>query len=96
MSNLQVVTEEYIQQFLAAFEFLFERMPQEFENYKVHSEVMRDEFKDKRRAIPLLHRNGHTYKISTHNERMRRVPLDAFSKFGPYKWTAQLPFPDEE
>lgn len=96
MSNLQVVTQEYIRQFLAAFEFLFERLPQEFENYKVHSEVMRDEFNEKRRAIPLLHRNGHYYKISTHNERMRRVPVDSFSKFGPYKWTAELPFPDEE
>lgn len=96
MSNLQVVTEEYIRQFLEAFEFLFERMPEEFENYKVHSEVMRDEFNEKRRAIPLLHRNGYAYKISTHNERMRRVPVDSFSKHGPYKWTALLPFPDEE
>ncbi|MEN8243199.1 MAG: hypothetical protein ABFS17_14910 [Chloroflexota bacterium] len=96
MSNLQVVSAEYIRQFLASFEFLFERMPQEFINYKVHSEVMRDEFKKLRRAIPLLHRNGQAYKISSHNERMRRVTFDKFSKFGPYKWTADLLFPDEE
>jgi hypothetical protein len=96
MSNLQVVTREYIRQFLDAFEFLFERMPEEFINYKVHSEVMRDEFNEKRRAIPLLHRNGNAYKISTHNERMRRVPVESFCKFGPYKWTAELLFPGEE
>jgi hypothetical protein len=96
MSNLQVVSAEYIQQFLASFEFLFKRMPQELINYKVHSEVMRDEFQKKRRAIPLLHRNGQAYKISAHNERLRRVRFDSFSKFGPYKWTADLPFPDEE
>jgi hypothetical protein len=96
MSNLQVVTAEYIRQFLAAFEFIFERMPEEFVNYQVHSEVMRDDFNEKRRAIPLLHRNGNAYKISTHNERMRRVPVDSFPKHGPYKWTAALPFPDED
>lgn len=95
MSNLQVVTSEYLQQFLSAFETVFERMPQEFENYKVHSEVMRDEFNEQRRAIPLLHRNGNAYNISTHNERMRRVPVEGFPKFGPYKVAAALPFPDE-
>ncbi len=95
MSNLQVVTTEYMQQFLRTFEKVFERMPQEYENYRVHSEVMRDEFNEQRRAIPLLHRNGYAYKISTHNERMRRVPVDSFPKFGPYQVTAALPFPDE-
>ena len=96
MSNLQVVTEKYKYQFLTSFEFLFERMPEEFINYKVHSEVMRDEFIKKRRTIPLLHRNGKAYKISPRDERMRLTPLDKFSKFGPYKWTADLTFPDEE
>ena len=38
---------------------------------------MRDEFNKQRRAIPLLHRNGFAYKISTHNERMRRVPVES-------------------
>ena len=95
MSNLQVVTSEYKQQLLRTFEAVFERMPQEFENYKVHSEVMRDEFNEKRRAIPLLHRNGYEYKISTHNERKRRVPIKSFSKFGPYKIADRMLFPDE-
>jgi hypothetical protein len=95
ISNLQVVDPEYQRQFLAAFEFIFERIPDEFENYRFHSEVMRDTFNEQRRAIPLLHRNGHAYKISTHNERMRRVPVESLPKFGPYKLAAKMPFPDE-
>ncbi len=96
VSNLAVVTEEYKRQFLAAFETIFELVPGEFENYQYHSEVMRDAFNEQRRAIPLLHRNGYAYKISTHNERMRRVPVESLPKFGPYKLAAEMPFPDEE
>ena len=95
ISNLQVVTAEYVQQFTATFDKIFARMPDEMENYHYHSERMRDEYNKIHRAIPLLHRNGHAYKISTHNERMRRVPISKMPKFGPYKIAAALPFPDE-
>jgi len=95
ISNLEVVTEDYQRQFLAAFETIFRWMPGEFENYRYHSEVMRDTFNEQRRAIPLLHRNGYAYKITTHNERMRRVPVDSLPTFGPYRIAAKMPFPDE-
>lgn len=96
ISNMAVVTEEYKRQFLETFEYIFAHVPGEFENYQYHSEVMRDAFNEQRRAIPLLHRNGYAYKISTHNERMRRVPVESLTKFGPYKLAAEMPFPDEE
>ncbi len=95
ISNLQIVSPEYRAQFIATFDIIFERMPDELENYSDHSEYMRDEFNKLRRAIPLLHRDGHAYKISSHNERMRRVPVESMPKFGPYKLAAQMPFPDE-
>jgi len=95
INNLDVVTPVYLQQFIQAFEFIFEKMPGEFDNYKTHSEVTRDELNKKRRAVILLHRNGYAYKITTHNERMRRVDVESMLKFGPYKIAAKLPFPDE-
>lgn len=95
ISNLHVVTSQYRQQFIQTFDRLFAAMPQEVESYRYHSELMRDEFNQVRRAIPLLHRNGFAYKISTHNERMRRVPVDKLPKFGPYKLAEQMAFPDE-
>jgi hypothetical protein len=95
INHLEVVTSEYIEQFIEAFEFIFSRMPQEFENYKTHSEVTRDEMIEKKRALPLLHRNGYAYKITPSNERMRRVPPEKFPKFGPYKLAETMPFVDE-
>lgn len=95
ISNMHVVEEDYRRQFIETFEHIFAAMPEEHEAYKVHSEVMRDTFNEQGRAIPLLHRNGNTYKISTHNERMRRIDVDSLQKFGPYKVAAELPFPDE-
>lgn len=95
INHLEVVTSEYIKQFIEAFEFIFSRIPQEFGNYKTHSEVTRDEMIEKNRALPLLHRNCYAYKITPSNERMRRVPPEKFPKFGPYKLAAAMPFEDE-
>ena len=95
ISNLHVVTPAYRAECIAAFETLFERLPQEVDNFAHHSAVMRKAFRGLRRAIPLLHRNGQTYKISPRTERLRRVPVERLPKFGPYKIAASLPFPDE-
>ena len=95
ISNLQVVSREYRAEFIAAYDKLFEMLPEERENYHHHSTVMRRIFGRRQRAIPLLHRNGHAYKITPRNGRMRRVSMTRLPKFGPYKIAADLPFPDE-
>ncbi|MBW8010619.1 MAG: hypothetical protein FVQ83_05165 [Chloroflexi bacterium] len=95
ISNLHVVQSAYREQFIKAFEQLFSHYPEDVNSYQAHSEEMRDKFNKQRRAIPLLHRNGFTYKISTHNERLRRVTVESLAKFGPYKIAAELPFPEE-
>jgi hypothetical protein len=95
ISNLHVVTAEYLAQFFAAFDELFERMPQEREGYRQYSMTMRRVFGRRRRAIPLLHRNGKVYKITPRNGRMRRVDARSLPAFGPYKIARELPFSDE-
>jgi len=95
ISNLQVVSEDYQREFIKAYEFLFELQPEEISNFSDHSDFMRSAFEGFRRAIPLLHRNGHVYKISPKVERMRRVERESLSKFGVYKIAASMPFPDE-
>ncbi|MBN1231006.1 MAG: hypothetical protein JXA19_03970 [Anaerolineales bacterium] len=95
ISNLDKVSPVYIQQMMKSFELVFKRLPNEFDNYQYHSEKMRDEFNKLGRAIPLLHRNGFPYKITTHNERMRRIPLESLPRFGDYKVPEELTFPDE-
>ncbi len=96
ISNLISVTSAYLVEFFAAYDFLFSRVPQERENYSHFSAVMRRLFRRRRRAIPLLHRNGNAYKVTPTNGRMRRVLLESLPKFGPYRIAEELPFPDEK
>lgn len=95
ISNLSVVTPQYLAQFIAAFDELFERMPGERESYRQYSTTMRRVFGRRKRAIPLLHRNGKVYKVTPRNGRMRRVDAARLPKFGPYHVAAQIPFADE-
>ncbi len=95
ISNLQVVTDAYRQQFVATFDELFNRMPEEMDSYAAHSEHMRAEYARRRQSIPLLHRDGGVYRVGPSNERLRRAAADRLPKFGPYKIAAALPFPDE-
>lgn len=95
ISNLASVTPEYRTQFVAAFDWLFDHMPEERENFRYFSGIMRRVFGRHKRAIPLLHRNGKTYKVTPRNGRLRRIASEQLPKFGPYKLAAELPFPDE-
>jgi hypothetical protein len=95
ISNLDQVSRGYIVKFIGAYDQIFHEFPEEFIEFKVHSALMREVFSSSRRAIPLFHRNGNVYKISPHNERLRRVEVQEFPKHGVYKIAAALPFPDE-
>ena len=95
ISNLDQVTRSYREEFVDAYDSIFEKYPREFDAFKYHSNLIRQEFGYQKRAIPLLHRNGYTYKISPRNDRLRRVDAKSFPKHGPYKIAALMPFPDE-
>lgn len=95
ISNLGVVTPEYRQSFFLTYERLFSLHPEERTNFRYHSSSMRRSFSRRRRAIPLLHRNGFFYKVSPGSGRQRRVAPHSLPKFGPYAVVSRLPFPDE-
>jgi hypothetical protein len=71
-------------------------MPDEHETFRRFSSTMRRSFAGRRRAIPLLHRNGGVYKVTPRNGRLRRVDPAALPAFGPYEIAKAMPFPDEE
>lgn len=73
ISNLNLVTETYRQQFVATHDRLFAFSQDIFDSYFVHSEKMREHFVHLRRRISLLHRNGGFYLLSPVSERLRRV-----------------------
>jgi len=95
ISNLHIVRHEYRAQFIQTYEKLFAHLPDERAAYQSLSAEMRRDFQSRRRAIPLLHRDGHTYKITPATETMRRVTPESFLKYGPYKIADTLLFPDE-
>ena len=96
ISNLQIVRHEYRTQFIQTYKRLFTLLPEEREAFQYHSAEMRRVFQARRRTIPLLHGDGHTYKISPTTEKMHRVAPESFPKYGPYKLADILLFPDEE
>lgn len=85
ISNLKEVTGEYRRQFIETHDHLFALEQDIFENYAYHSERMRAHFAQKRRRIPLLHRNGGCYLVSPVSERMTRVGAEKMPKFGFYQ-----------
>jgi len=95
ISNLSAVDAAYRVQFIAAYDELFAAMPEELDGFRHHSNVMRRVFGRRKRAIPLLHRNGFAYKVTPRTGAMRRVPVESLPKFGPYKLAELLPFGDE-
>lgn len=95
ISNFEIVEQTYLEQFIATFDLIFGRIPGEREVFRYFSSRMRRVFGRRRRAIVVLHRNGHFYKISPHNGRMRRIPASRLPKFGVYQVVSDLPFPDE-
>lgn len=96
VNHLEVITRTFLEEFIEAFEVIFRQIPEERENFLYYSSLMRRIFGRRKRAIPLVHRNGLCYLVTPHNGRMRRIPAQKIPKQGAYKIAAKLPFPDEE
>jgi hypothetical protein len=95
ISNLNMVTASYREEFMKVYSALLFWVPQELESARYHSTIMRRVFGRKGRTIPLLHRNGNTYKVAPRTGRMRRVCVASLPKYGSYKIAAELSFADE-
>ncbi len=85
ISNLGRVTDAYRREFIAAYDALFEQYPQDFDSYAILSDQMRAHFIDKRRRIPLLHRNGSYYLISPASGRQTEGEGGGFAEVWVYK-----------
>jgi hypothetical protein len=95
ISNLEVVTQKFILQFVLTYDHIFAEQPGELENFRYHSDVMLQEFAGRGEDIPILHRDGGIFQIAPEDESMHQVEPDDLPKFGPYEVAAMLPFPDE-
>jgi hypothetical protein len=95
ISNLDKVTIKYRNEFVDTFDRLFRDTPQELENFRFHSGIMRRVFGRAKRTIPLLHRDGKAYAVTPRDGQLNLATPESFPKFGLYEITVLLPFPDE-
>jgi hypothetical protein len=95
ISNLQVVTPKFRQEFIATYERLFELKPDERETFRVFSAECRTVYATAQRELPLLHRSGVDYLIEPVSEALEHLVLTDLPKFGPYEIADDLLFDDE-
>lgn len=84
INNLQIVDHAYVRQFVATYEEIFARLPDEKATFRDYSATARRVFSRWKRTIPLIYRDGGYYKISPSTGRLRRTTPDKFPKTGPY------------
>jgi hypothetical protein len=95
INHLEAVTPEYSAQFVAAFDVLFEQMPDELETFGYHSGIMRRYFGHRRRRMPLLHRAGYAAEVNPKSGEIQPADSSAWPKYGPYAVADALRFPGE-
>ena len=63
ISNMQVVEQQFVQEFVAAYELVFKRDPEEREVMRAQSANHRRTFSRRQRIIPLIGRDGGYLKV---------------------------------
>ncbi len=84
ISNMQVVERQFVQEFVAAYELVFKRDPEEREVMRGQSATHRRVFSRQKRIIPLIGRDGGYFKVMPHGGEVRSATPAEFVKVGPY------------
>ena len=85
ISNLGVVDQAFIDEFVEVHEHLMNVDTDEKENFTAFSANMRRVFSRRRRSIPLIGRDGKFYKVMPKSGQHRAADPAKFPKHGPYK-----------
>ena len=85
LSNLGVVTPQFVTECLEAYEAIFAEDAEEFDVNRKLSADMRGIFTKRGRVIPLIGRDGGYYAIEPKSHRLRPATLAEFGRHGPYK-----------
>ncbi len=84
MSNMRVVEREFVQEFIAAYEYIFARDPEEYATMKSHSAAHRRVFSRRNQAIPLIGREGGFLQVLPRSGRVLPLPASRLPRFGAY------------
>ena len=84
MSNLEVVDQAFIDQFVATYETLFVKDPSEFKTYVDFSAAARRVYSRWKRTIPLLGRGGELLIVEPSSGEIRRGRKKDYPKIAPF------------
>jgi hypothetical protein len=84
ISNLRVVEQRYVREFIQAYERLFAADEEERDVNRDYSASMRRVFSRWNRPIPLIGRDGGYFKILPHGGGIEKATVDEFGSHGPY------------
>jgi hypothetical protein len=84
ISNLDVVERDFVEEFVAAYEYIFTRDAEEFDTLKGYSATHRRVFSRLGLAIPLIGRNGGFLKVLPHGGAILPMERTELTRYGPY------------
>jgi hypothetical protein len=85
ISNLGVVTPDFVRECIEAYELLFAADRLEYDANRRFSASMRRVFARRERLIPVIGRDGALHAVEPRTHALRPATLAEFPKFGPYK-----------
>jgi hypothetical protein len=84
ISNMRVVERDFVQEFIAAYEYIFARDPEEYATMKTHSAAHRRVFSRRGQPIPLIGREGGFLQVLPRSGRILPLPASRLPRFGAY------------
>jgi len=84
MSNMQVVEQDFIEEFIIAYEMVFEKDSYERKVMREQSANHRRRFSRLNRIIPLIGREGGFFKVMPRSGEIRPAKITEFKKQGPF------------
>ena len=85
ISNMKVVERDFVQEFVAAYEYIFTKDPDEYATMKSHSAAHRRVFSRRGIPIPLIGREGGYLQVLPRSGgRILPLPGSRLPKFGAY------------
>jgi hypothetical protein len=84
MSNMQVVEQDFIEEFIIAYEMVFEKDSYERKVMREQSANHRRRFSRLNRIIPLIGRAGGFFKVMPYTGEIRPAKIAEFKKQGPF------------
>ncbi|MDH5188007.1 MAG: hypothetical protein OEW37_03510 [Rhodospirillaceae bacterium] len=84
ISNMALVEQDFVDEFIKAYEILFENDPGEYEVFCDHSASMRRVFSRWKRPFAVIGRDGEYFKVMPKGAGMKKIKDKDLPKFDPF------------